>query len=85
MKILISSVATSYTISGRSLHLRVSFSQFTKQAVKSLLRKAASLDSSTSESTERSSPVPPRKCKTFLCRLDLLPDINFTPFMRQLR
>lgn len=46
MKILISSAATSYTIWGKSLHLHVSFSWFTKQAEKSLVRKAARLDSS---------------------------------------
>lgn len=55
MKILISSTATSYTISCKSLHLRVSFSRFTKQAEKSFLRKAAKLNSSMSGSTERSS------------------------------
>lgn len=41
MKILISSATTFYTISGKSLHLSVSFSRFTKQAEKTLLRKAA--------------------------------------------
>lgn len=85
MKILILSAATSYTILGKSLHLCVSFSRFTKQAEKSVLRKAVRLNSSTPGSTDRSSSLSPRKWKTFLCQLDWLPDNNFTLFMQQLR
>lgn len=83
MKILILSTATSYTLSGQSLNLRVSFSWFTKPAEKSLLGKAARLNSST---TQRSSPgSPSKRHHSLTCQPDWLPDSNFTPFIWQLR